>query len=448
MIDSEGAFTLPARSIRRADAGQEHPTRGCRLTPARGWEEASIMARHMTENLKDILEGGGQAGAQHHPGLMAATERDLHRLAIAREALALAGRALNPEAYLELTLAGDPRPEAAPAAQIVVNGPDVLASLLRPPSPDAFGEAYLRGDIDIEGDIWVAVDGGRSFTLRVLARDAARLMRLGLELRRGAARAPALHRRARLTGRRHSRARDLAAVRFHYDVGNDFYALWLDRRLTYSCAYFETAEASLDDAQEAKLDLICRKLRLGPGMRLLDIGCGWGSLVVFAAERYGVEATGITLSAKQAERASDEIRRRDLEGRSLVTVRDYRDLARFATFDAVASVGIRARRPRTSRGVLPGRLPGAPAGRSVPQSRDRDDSPRRHATTELDALRRWRLRRSLRVSRRRARDGRGCHRLRPARRLRAARRPAAAPALRSHAPGVGRASGGVGRAGA
>ncbi|MDA8201562.1 MAG: cyclopropane-fatty-acyl-phospholipid synthase [Chloroflexi bacterium] len=294
----------------------------------------------MTENLKDILEGGGQAGAQNHPGLMAATERDLHRLAIAREALALAGRALDPEAHLELTLAGDPRPEAALAAQIVVNGPDALARLLWPPSPDAFGEAYLRGDIDIEGDIWVAVDGGRSFTLRVLARDAARLMRLGLELRRGAARAPALHRRARLTGRRHSRARDLAAVRFHYDVGNDFYALWLDRRLTYSCAYFETAEASLDDAQEAKLDLICRKLRLGPGMRLLDIGCGWGSLVVFAAERYGVEATGITLSAKQAERASDEIRRRDLEGRSLVTVRDYRDLARFATFDAVASVGM------------------------------------------------------------------------------------------------------------
>jgi cyclopropane-fatty-acyl-phospholipid synthase len=129
-------------------------------------------------------------------------------------------------------------------------------------------------------------------------------------------------------------------VRFHYDVGNDFYALWLDRRLVYSCAYFETPETSLDDAQEAKLDLICRKLRLEQGMRLLDIGCGWGSLVIHAAERYGVEATGVTLSKVQADWASAEIRRQGLEGRAIVAVRDYRDLEGFGQFDAVASVGM------------------------------------------------------------------------------------------------------------
>jgi cyclopropane-fatty-acyl-phospholipid synthase len=222
----------------------------------------------------------------------------------------------------------------------VIAGPDALARMLWPPSADALGEAYLRGDIDIEGDIWAAVDAGRSFDLRRLRRDLPRLARLGLELRRGAAPAPSLRRSAQLSGQRHSRARDLAAVRFHYDVGNDFYALWLDQRRVYSCAYFETPETSLDDAQEAKLDLICRKLRLEPGMRLLDIGCGWGSLVFHAAERYGVEATGITLSAAQAEWATAEIGRRGLEGRALVAIRDYRDLAEFGPFDAVASVGM------------------------------------------------------------------------------------------------------------
>jgi cyclopropane-fatty-acyl-phospholipid synthase len=143
-----------------------------------------------------------------------------------------------------------------------------------------------------------------------------------------------------LSGRRHSRARDIAAVRFHYDVGNQFYALWLDRRLTYSCAYFDSADTTLDEAQEAKLDLICRKLGLRSGMRLLDIGCGWGSLVIFAAERYGVEATGVTLSAVQADAAIDEIDRRNLADRAHVTVRDYRDLAAFGQFDAIASVGM------------------------------------------------------------------------------------------------------------
>ena len=262
------------------------------------------------------------------------------RTALAREAIALARRAMRPTGKLEIVLAQDAALDRSAPVRVVVSGPDALARLLWPPNPDSFGEAYLRGDIDIEGDIWTAVDAGRSFDLRRLVRYAPRLIRLGIELRRGAAAAPALHRVARMSGRRHSPARDLAAVRFHYDVGNDFFSLWLDRTLTYSCAYFETPETTLDAAQEAKLDLICRKLRLRPGMRFLDIGCGWGSLVMFAAERYGVEATGITLSAAQHEWSSAEIRRRGIEGKAAVVIQDYRELAGLGKFDAIASVGM------------------------------------------------------------------------------------------------------------
>jgi cyclopropane-fatty-acyl-phospholipid synthase len=254
--------------------------------------------------------------------------------------LALVQRALPSGSGVELRLAGDPLGTSDARAQVVIAGPDGLARMLWPPSADAFGEAYLRGDIDIDGDIWTVVEAGQSFDVRRLGRDLPRLVRLGLRLRSGAAPASPLRRTARLSGARHSRARDLAAVRFHYDVGNDFYALWLDRRLTYSCAYFETSETTLDAAQEAKLDLICRKLCLKPGMRMLDIGCGWGSLVTYAAERFGVEATGVTLSAAQALWATEEIRRRGLEGRARVAVRDYRDLDALGPFDAVASVGM------------------------------------------------------------------------------------------------------------
>jgi cyclopropane-fatty-acyl-phospholipid synthase len=137
-----------------------------------------------------------------------------------------------------------------------------------------------------------------------------------------------------------TKRRDAKAIEFHYDVSNEFYALFLDRRMVYTCAYYRRPDGDLDQAQEDKLDLVCRKLRLAPGERLLDIGCGWGSLVVWAAERYGVEAHGVTLSAAQAEYAQAWIRRAGLEGRARVDHLDYRDLPADLRFDKVAAVGI------------------------------------------------------------------------------------------------------------
>ena len=133
---------------------------------------------------------------------------------------------------------------------------------------------------------------------------------------------------------------DARAIAYHYDVSNEFYALFLDRRMVYTCAYYRRPDGDLDQAQEDKLDLVCRKLRLQPGERLLDIGCGWGSLVVWAAERYGVLARGVTLSRAQAEYGQAWIRRLGLEERARVDHLDYRDLPRELRFDKIAAVGV------------------------------------------------------------------------------------------------------------
>ena len=133
---------------------------------------------------------------------------------------------------------------------------------------------------------------------------------------------------------------DARAIAYHYDVSNEFYALFLDRRMVYTCAYYRRPDGDLDQAQEDKLDLVCRKLRLQPGELLLDIGCGWGSLVAWAAERYGVLARGVTLSRAQAEYGQAWIRRLGLEERARVDHLDYRDLPRELRFDKIAAVGV------------------------------------------------------------------------------------------------------------
>ena len=227
---------------------------------------------------------------------------------------------------------------------LIVRRPGALRRMLLPPTEAALGEAYLRDDLDIEGDIEAASSLAPAIIARmqspaVLARIAARLLQLPTNdlpstLREHHRLPLALH------GNRHSRERDTIAVRYHYDVGNGFYALWLDQRMVYSCAYFQTETTDLDTAQAAKLDLICRKLRLQPGERLLDIGCGWGGLVLHAAKHYGVEATGITLSEEQAEWARARIRAAGLSDRCHVDVRDYRTFPKGVTFDKVARVGM------------------------------------------------------------------------------------------------------------
>jgi cyclopropane-fatty-acyl-phospholipid synthase len=138
----------------------------------------------------------------------------------------------------------------------------------------------------------------------------------------------------------HQRRANRANIAHHYDVGNAFYRLWLDERMVYSCAYFRREDDTLEAAQAQKLDHICRKLRLAPGERFLDIGCGWGGLILWAAERYGVQATGITLSRNQAEHVASEIRWRGLEGRVRVELRDYLDLPDEPSYEKIASVGM------------------------------------------------------------------------------------------------------------
>ena len=140
--------------------------------------------------------------------------------------------------------------------------------------------------------------------------------------------------------RRHTRFSDRRAISYHYDVSNEFYALWLDRRRVYSCAYFRRPEDSLDLAQEQKLEHICRKLDLKENDRLLDIGCGWGGLMLWAAENYGVQAVGITLSQNQYEYVQEQIQVRGLASRCRVLLMDYRDLPESEQFDKIASVGM------------------------------------------------------------------------------------------------------------
>src|SRR3990170_73636 len=221
---------------------------------------------------------------------------------------------------------------------LALNHPGALRRMLIPPTDLNLGEAYVRNDFDVEGDLEAAIAAMvRAVTTRRPAREWARLAVQALLLPR-TLRSVSAPPRARLSGPLHSLDRDRAAVRHHYDVGNDFYALWLDRRMVYSCAYFPAGTEELDAAQEAKLEHLCRKLRLQPGERLLDIGCGWASLVMYAAQRYGVQALGVTLSEPQARWAQPRIAEAGIQDRCRVEFCDYREVAE-EPFDKVVSVG-------------------------------------------------------------------------------------------------------------
>jgi cyclopropane-fatty-acyl-phospholipid synthase len=237
-----------------------------------------------------------------------------------------------------------PAMNSQPPFTLVLNDAGSLRRMMLPPSEMSMIESYLRGDIDIEGDLesasTIADDvADRVRSMRTLARITRHLLALPSDGVGSVIDAPA-RTRAHPHGRLHSRDRDAESTRFHYDLGNDFFALWLDRRMVYSCAYFPPGVNDIDAAQTAKLDLICRKLRLVPGDRLLDIGCGWGALVMYAAERYGVLAHGVTLATQQAALAQQRITQAGLQDRCKVEVLDYRDLPDGALYDKVASVGM------------------------------------------------------------------------------------------------------------
>ena len=225
---------------------------------------------------------------------------------------------------------------------LVLHHAGALRNMLGPGTELGLAEAYLYDDFDIEGDIF------QVFQLAdILAKDP-----LGLrdklaslrDLRKLPFHEHDMHTTERgpahLSGKQHSIERDRQAVTYHYNVSNTFYQLWLDQRMVYSCAYFRSPADDLDTAQFNKLDLICRKLRLKPGQRVLDIGCGWGGLVIHAARYYGVDVTGITLSEPQAKLANQRIAETGLADRARVRLCDYREMDESQPFDTLVSVGM------------------------------------------------------------------------------------------------------------
>ena len=208
------------------------------------------------------------------------------------------------------------------------------------PSELTLGEAYIHDDFDIEGGMEAAFDLsdyllGQERSLWESFDLNERLKKLPASDHPGTG----LH-LVEFGGKVHSKERDRQTISYHYDLPADFYALWLDPCLVYSCAYFSNLDEDLNSAQIRKLDYVCRKLRLRSGERLLDIGCGWGALIMHAAAHYGVECVGITLSVPQAELARERLRAAGLNDRCRVEVSDYRDIDHDQQYDKIVSVGM------------------------------------------------------------------------------------------------------------
>ena len=219
-----------------------------------------------------------------------------------------------------------------------LRSPDALGHILRAPGELGIGRAYVSGDLEID-DLDATLGLLGRWRTRLTTRQKAALGIAALRatgLRRPPA-PPAAE--LRPSHQRHSPRRDAVAVRHHYDVSNEFFALFLDESMTYSCALFKNGAETLEDAQAAKLDLVCRKLQLQAGQRLLDIGCGWGSLAIHAARDYGVDVLGITLSPAQVELGRERVAAAGLSERVELATRDYRELGE-DSFDAVASIGM------------------------------------------------------------------------------------------------------------
>ena len=225
-----------------------------------------------------------------------------------------------------------------PPATLVVRSPDAVRRLVTAPGDLGFGRAYVAGDLDIEGDLFAALELRNRFSGFHLSREQW-LNALRLATASGLHRPPLPPEEAHLHGRRHSPARDAAAIAHHYDVSNDFYRIVLGPSMTYSCGVWSSPDVGLEAAQAAKYELICQKLALQPGMRLLDVGCGWGSMVMHAAQHHGVRAVGVTVSRRQQELAAKRVAEAGLSDQVEIRLQDYRDVTD-GPFDAISSIGM------------------------------------------------------------------------------------------------------------
>ena len=233
--------------------------------------------------------------------------------------------------FVEETVAGSPT--------FNVRHASALAHFLRSPGTLGLGRAYVDDSLSVDDldAAFLVVDGGEPPPLERSDQVRLALAIVAAAVRGGIPKRPSLE--LILRGRLHTPERDAAAVRYHYDVGNAFFKLFLDESMTYSCAIFSKGATTLEEAQRTKLDLIATKLDLKAGMQVLDVGCGWGSFAIHAAQNYGVKVTGVTLSEAQAEMARERVAQASLSDQVEIRVADYRQL-QHSSFDAIASIGM------------------------------------------------------------------------------------------------------------
>ena len=234
----------------------------------------------------------------------------------------------------------------AGAPHVLLRSPRALRRLLRHPGELGAAQAYVTGELDVEGDLgaalthlWRVARERRLRGIRPTPAALAALLRAARDTGALGRPLPPPPTQAVVRGRLHSVGRDRDAIHHHYDLSNEFYELVLDPHLAYSCAYWTSDDRgyTLEDAQRDKLDLVCRKLGLEPGMRLLDVGCGWGSMSLYAAEHFGVDVTGVTIAAEQKAFVDNRIRERGLGDRVRVRLQDYREVSD-GPYDAVVSL--------------------------------------------------------------------------------------------------------------
>lgn len=272
-----------------------------------------------------------------------------------REARGVAGRLQSllsrlPGGEFPLRIRGwDGSEEGPPGAPVLVVRRRALRRLLWQPGEIGLGRAYVARELDVEGDLFEALQAviallpvGGGAGLRPSRRDKLEALRVAARLGALGPEPKAPPEEARLTGKPHSRNREAAAISHHYDVGNEFYRYVLGPSMVYSCAYWARPDDrtyALEDAQRDKCDLVARKLGLAPGRRFLDVGCGWGTMAIRAAEHYGARAVGVTLSQEQAEYARTQVHEAGLQDRVEIQTGDYRDVAG-GPYDAIASIGM------------------------------------------------------------------------------------------------------------